>query len=212
MTADRSALHRAFGDVVVSDGGDYVTIARGPSEARIRTALASLSFLHGWDVQEEVVVPGWGRIDLILRDGVSAPTLIELKIDMTKPARVRKAFQQADGYGRWWTECKRETPNVVLIGVDVDSAILDPVASAYLSVHCMAIGLFIGFLETGGTKAGRSKRAEVMRARRAGANRLAELHRVAEESVTRAVSEHDVVPSGLGILDLIDLTSSDGAA
>ncbi len=198
MTVDRAALHRAFAEVIISDTGDYVTIARGRTEAHIRTALASLAFLYGWEVEEEVVVPGWGRIDLILRDGMSAPMLVELKIDLTKPARIRKAFQQADGYGRWWAECKREHANAALVGIDVDSVALDPVASAYLSVQCMAVGLFIGFLETGGTKAGRVKRAEVMRARRAAADRLASLHRAAEETINRPRFE---------ILDLIDLAT-----
>lgn len=157
MTADRRALSAFDRGLAISEHG-YVTIVRGTTEASIRTSLASLAHLYGWEVEEEVVIPGWGRIDIVLRDGVDAPVVVELKIDLTKPARVRKAFQQADGYGRWWIENKAERPAVKLVGLDLDAAVTDPVARAYLSVHCQAVERFIGFLETGGTDKGREER------------------------------------------------------
>lgn len=76
------------------------------NEADIRDAIAAHAWALGWDVQTEVVIPGWGRLDVLLwsevpsmRDGLQVA--IEVKRALSTPAAARRAFQQADGYRLW---------------------------------------------------------------------------------------------------------------
>lgn len=71
-------------------------------EAGLSEAMATYAHLHGWFVQREIVIPGWGRLDLVLTEpGGSEALAIELKLTLRQAAAVRKAFQQAEGYRRW---------------------------------------------------------------------------------------------------------------
>lgn len=109
------------------------------TEADMRRGLAKLAYAYGWNVQEEVVIPVWGRIDLVLWDPTPGSILIELKRELAKPSEVRRGFQQADGYGRWWTSNRGEPARVILAAgaVSVDVA---PVADAYPEVQFHTIG------------------------------------------------------------------------
>lgn len=114
------------------------------TEADLRSSLAELAAVYGWDAEEEVIVPGWGRIDLVLRSAPKArPFLVELKLALNKPNEVRRAFQQADGYGRWWSKERGEanTPLVVAKAPNMD--IVTPVADAYPAVPFRTISAFI---------------------------------------------------------------------
>lgn len=129
---DRRDLGSIFGKTDVREGRTWV---RFNNEAELRRALATIAHGYGWLVEEEVVVPGWGRIDLVLRQSeLSHPRLVELKLDLRKPSAIRRAFQQADGYGRWWVQHHCEPATVTLAGADVDAEAMDPVARAYPEV------------------------------------------------------------------------------
>lgn len=110
------------------------------SEAELRTGLAKLAFAYGWQVREEVVIPGWGRIDLVLHDYSPTSYLIELKQSLTKPSDIRKAFQQADGYGRWWTTNREQPAQVILAAAEARDSLIKPVAAAYPEVQYLDAG------------------------------------------------------------------------
>jgi hypothetical protein len=122
--------------VQIADGKIKVTYS---TEAEARTAFRQLAEAYGWLVQEEVVIPGWGRIDLVLRSAATAsPVLVELKKELKKPSEIRKAFQQADGYGRWWALHKDESVVSALVGVHCDWTQVQPVADAYPQVTALS--------------------------------------------------------------------------
>lgn len=114
------------------------------SEADLRASLAEFAAMLGWDVEEEVVVPGWGRIDLVLRHSPAAkPYLIELKLALKKPNEVRRAFQQADGYGRWWSKEKGEANTPMVVSDAPDLSIVTPVADAYPAIPFRTVNGFM---------------------------------------------------------------------
>lgn len=119
------------------------------TEADMRRGLAKLAFAFGWSVQEEVVIPVWGRIDLVLWDTAPGSILIELKRSLTKPSEVRRGFQQADGNGRWWATNRGEPAQVILsaAAAPVD---VTPVAAAYPEVQFLLIGEVMARLATWG--------------------------------------------------------------
>lgn len=179
--SDSRDLGRVFGGIALTD--DFVTIYNTESETDLRRSLASVAHVYGWDVSEEVVIPGWGRIDLVLED--DSTYLVELKIDLTKPARVRRAFQQADGYGRWWTTNKGQPADVFLVGADMDDAVIKGVADAYYNVWPRTISDILYFLEGGGFR-GTDLSRKIRRARalkRAG--RAAEISQIYTQALNR---------------------------
>lgn len=120
------------------------------SEVEARSGLAAMAHACGWLVQEEVVVPGWGRIDLVLREASeSRPILVELKVDLIRPRDIRKAFQQADGYGRWWTRVRGEVNLPLLVGCNVDQAAVAPIADTYPEVGIYAASSLVAWLPIG---------------------------------------------------------------
>lgn len=129
-------------------------------EASLRSGLAVLASANGWLVQEEVVVPGWGRIDLVLRDDpLSYAFLVELKVDLSKPSAIRRAFQQADGYGRWWISEKQEPCQALLVAAKYHGSAISRVASAYPEVAWYPATDFSYFLERDGDRVRRGLRA-----------------------------------------------------
>lgn len=154
---DRRDLRQTFGRVFIED--QVIMVGTGPTEADLRRNLATFAHAFGWLVQEEVVVPGWGRIDLVLRDGVSVTRLVELKLDLTKPARIRRAFQQADGYGRWWTQSYDMPADVSLVGARLDREACAPVMGAYPSVGCTDVPGLMGLIKFSGSRRMRLTRA-----------------------------------------------------
>jgi hypothetical protein len=139
---DPRQLSEVFGQLRRDEDGG-LRVGQGRTEAHLRRGLASAAHAYGWLVEEEVVVPNWGRIDIVLRDGRNSPVLIELKLDLTRPAKIRHAFQQTDGYGRWWAQERSEAADTILVGARVDSAAVSAVHRAYPQVGwCNAGGLF----------------------------------------------------------------------
>lgn len=128
------AVHRVH---MTSDGRPQIQYR---SEADIRRGLANLAYAYGWDVRQEVVIPGWGRIDLVLSDGAPGSILIELKADLATARDVRRGFQQADGYGRWWRTNRDEPATAILAAAAVTENIIGPVASAYPEVGFHLVG------------------------------------------------------------------------
>lgn len=117
-------------------------------EVGLRKNLAVVARAYGWTVRQEVVVPSWGRIDLVLTEpGTGAAFLVELKLDLTKPAKVRRAFQQADGYGRWWTTNRGTASQVILVGVDVNDELMNTVGDLYPQVRHMRAATFMAALD-----------------------------------------------------------------
>jgi hypothetical protein len=142
------------------------------SEADLRRQLTDLARLCGWLAEEEVVVPGWGRIDIVLREAPrSVPRLIELKLDLTKPSQIRRGFQQADGYGRWWTREKGEAAETFLISAEHTEGHVASIGDAYPTVEFLPVPHFMTSLWVWGDPAVRRPRA---------ADRLAEMQRWTE--------------------------------
>jgi hypothetical protein len=212
MTAARDPrdLDQVFGDVRRDDDGEGLRISAGRNEAELRRNLASAAHAYGWFVEEEVVVPGWGRIDIVLRDGVSAPLLIELKLDLIKPAQVRRAFQQTDGYGRWWTQERGEAADTLLVGLRVDWELMASVHRAYPSVGWGTAGSLLRRLQTRG-----DDRARILRRRRS-ADRLRTLRALAK-AYEAAIQQLPPDPAGdvfgaLEVFDQFQPADEDGAA
>lgn len=186
--SERRDIAAIFGSLQVSaDRG--ATIGRETTEADLRRSLAAAAHAYGWLVEEEVVVPGWGRIDIVLRDGVSEPRLVELKLELTKPARIRRGLQQADGYGRWWTQKYGQAASAYLVGLDFDAAAVDPLAAAYPHVGAVRCDHFLGGLTVWGELEGKAARF-----RRSG-KRLAALRR-ATDAYEAARSDLDIYLQG----------------
>lgn len=155
--------------------------ARYTGETNLRSTLAQIARAHGWTVEEEVVVPGWGRVDLVLRDpGEGAPYLIELKLELMKPAKIRRAFQQADGYGRWWSSNHGLAARTYLVGAREDIVAIRPVAVAYPEVGYLSASHFMGALATWGN---REMRARIAAGRADALRQQLELHEVAIRSL-----------------------------
>lgn len=148
------------------DGLFYVSWS---NEAELRAGLARVARAYGWWVREEVVVPGWGRIDLVLRRAVTAkPFLVELKLALNKPNEVRRAFQQADGYGRWWTQHHGEANTPIVCSSKPNMDIIQPVADAYpavpyRSVKSLLRGLLWWEVDRDRLEAARSRVADARR-------------------------------------------------
>ncbi len=124
-------------------------------EASVRRGFARLARASGWfEVQEELVVPGWGgRIDLFLRaDRASAPYVLEFKVDLTLPANIRRAFQQVDGYSRWWTAEHGEESIPILVACKQDGPALSRIADVYPQVTYWGVGALINRIVAGGLR------------------------------------------------------------
>ena len=120
---------------------------RFSGEVELRASLAEMARALGWLVEEEVVVPGWGRIDLVLREvNKRESILVELKLDLTKPAKVRRAFQQADGYGRWWAANRGLASSTWLVSVEGDDALINGVQDLYIQVRHRTLPVFMSEL------------------------------------------------------------------
>jgi hypothetical protein len=135
-------------DCTLEADADRMVIKHWTCEADFRRQLARLAFVYGWDVREEVVIPGWGRIDIILDDAdrPDYPILTELKLELRRPADVRRAYQQADGYGRWWKTTKGQMAEVVLTALDYDKDLVRSVGDAYPEVSFYPTGHYMGLL------------------------------------------------------------------
>lgn len=197
MTAGRAVdprdIHATFGGITLQD--DYVTIFKAPTENDLRRSLASVAHAYGWNVSEEVVIPGWGRIDLIVE--ACETYLIELKLDLTRPARIRRAFQQADGYGRWWTANRDRATDVFLVGAQIDHVAAGPVARSYPSVGLHTLGQVLNFFESGGSKFGRNVRRAQSSRRTKDADALGDAYRVARDRMVNAEwAEQALTPDG----------------
>lgn len=194
MTDPRD-LGQVFGTVYRNELGT-ISVGAGATEADLRRNLASAAHAYGWLVEEEVVVPGWGRIDLILRDGRSAPALIELKLDLTKPAQIRRAFQQTDGYGRWWAQERGESADTILVGLKVDSVAMNAVYRAYPHVGWRTAAELLGEMAHRG-----DEEARLLRRGRC-TNRLADMRGLtgAYEAARKSLPP-DPVGDVLGIYD-----------
>lgn len=119
---------------------------RYTDEASLRSSLASFAEYHGWDVKQEVVIPEWGRLDLVLSIDDWVVYAVELKLDISKPAKARRAFQQASGYQRYLSSLETEPPTVVLAAPDIDHACVDTLRVAYGEVLCRSVAHLMGML------------------------------------------------------------------
>ena len=130
---------------VAADGGFRLHYT---NESSVRRGLARLARAAGWfEVREEVAIPGWGTIDLLLRSARGeAPVLLELKLDLTRPATVRKAFQQIDGYSRGWTAEHGEQSIPILSACKQDIATVDRISLAYPQVSYKPVSAILGYL------------------------------------------------------------------
>jgi hypothetical protein len=159
------------------------------TEADARMCFRQLADAYGWLVQEEVVIPGWGRVDLVLRTSPSSsPLLVELKKELRKPSEIRRAFQQADGYGRWWAHHQGESATSILVGIQGDWTRVKPVADAYPEVTCLPGGVFMDRLRNWDKAPG----ARALRAH----NRLTHLETLIAVH-RRAVGEMDALAAAL---------------
>lgn len=185
---------------ILADGLSYGRTGSGfhltyTDEASVRRALARLARAYGWAiVREEVVVPGWGRIDLVLQPVSErcTPFLIEIKLDLSKPARVRRAFQQADGYGRWWEKQTGDRSYPVLTYCTGNHDLIKSVGDAYPSVSHRTVGDLMEFLCC--AAASPAERRDVAKARLEQAERELQIHRRAADlidAVAEAYLKHE---------------------
>lgn len=157
-------------------------------EIEARKGIAAWARALGWIVREELVIPGWGRIDIVLRDSEESwPFLIELKLSLCKPAEIRKAFQQADGYGRWWSQ-QGEPNTVIVVGLTIDEAAVGLVQDAYPAIAGVSAARLLHGLPELGTPRLRLERSQ---ARLVEVARSLAIHQLAERLVTKAVHPDD---------------------
>jgi hypothetical protein len=183
-----------FGSITLGPES-FPTVYLSKSETDLRRSLASVAYAYGWDVREEVVIPGWGRIDIVL-DAPDETYLVELKIDLTKPARIRRAFQQADGYGRWWAANVGRPTDTILVGSKVDEAAVAVVADAYLlGVAWRDVGTMLYFLERGRYGSDCSARAKKAKVRAARAAEISDFHSAAASRLEGAILRSQPVPA-----------------
>lgn len=173
-------------------------------EASVRRALARLARACGWRVVlEEVAIPGWGSIDLLLRAGLySPPVLLELKLDLTRPAAARKAFQQIDGYSRGWTAEYDEQSVPMLAACKQDMATIDRIALAYPQVTYKPISAVIGFLTQAPERV--AERLDVAVQRAAVMRQELALHDAAVSSVRRFVPAEPIDRTAAAIKTFAD--------
>lgn len=177
-----------FGGQLAENIGPYVSGQRvgirWTDEASLRKGVAEIAWAYGWRVEEEVVVPGWGRIDLILHDaGTGFTRIVELKLDLTKPAKVRRAFQQADGYDRWWAANRRTTCSTYLVSPNGEPGLLASTGHLYPAVGHLDLSTFLGLLAVWGARLARHAAA---------VERLESLHaqvRLQQAAVARLISQ-----------------------
>lgn len=120
-------------------------------EASLRDGLAGLAYLAGWDVETEHHVVGWGRPDLYLRCD-DRQVAVEIKLDLTRAATIRKAFQQADVYAK----ALGPDVEVILTAPLVDMALAEQYDLAYTEVWFMDTGFFWNWIH--GTTVGMRQR------------------------------------------------------
>jgi len=128
------------------------------NESDMRSGIARAAEAYGWIAREEVEVRGWGRIDIVLRavpgpvDSRIAPEfvplLVELKVDLRKPSDVRKAYQQVDGYSRWWAKEKGEPNTPVLCAHRADEDLIRSIGDAYPNVAYRSVEQVLRGLRT----------------------------------------------------------------
>lgn len=103
------------------------------NEDDLQRGMAELARIYGWRPEREVVIPGWGRLDLVLhaseRDDYAV--VVEFKMSLVKASLIRKAFQQADGYYRWLQQSHGRNARVILSPIDMDEALVNEAAYAY---------------------------------------------------------------------------------
>ena len=106
-------------------------------EASVRRLVAKVARAAGWfEVREEVQIPGWGTVDLVVRSAAGRPpVLVELKLELTRIASVRKAYQQVDGYTRGWRAVFGEESVAMLAACKQDADSINRVGQAYPKVH-----------------------------------------------------------------------------
>lgn len=131
----------------ITDGG---SIIHDHTEKSLADGLAGYADVNGWHVRREVVIPGWGRLDLLLsNDNIEETWAVELKVDLHQQAQVRKAFAQADGYYRYLSDNPRGLPevdDVFLVALSHSPENLDPVDRLYGSVTFDTYSQFMGRL------------------------------------------------------------------
>jgi hypothetical protein len=111
-------------------------------EASLRDGLARLAYLAGWHVETEHHIVGWGRPDLYLQGPDGSATAVEIKLDLTRSAAIRKAFQQADVYAK----ALGPHVDVVLVAPQVDRALAQQYDLAYADVWFLDVNQFCRWL------------------------------------------------------------------
>lgn len=185
MTArDTRKISDIFGSLVRNESGGGASCLVGPdtSESVLRRGLASVAHAYGWVVYEEEVVP-WGRIDLVICDA-DGYRVIELKLDLTKPARIRKAFQQVDGYGRWWVRKQNGPVSCYIAGLSVDAELVGGLAEAYPEIGWSDCADLITNLRTWGSEVARADRRARSQARAAAIQTVLDAYRAAGDATT----------------------------
>lgn len=140
----RIGLHRvSWDDVQLKHVLDDGTTVRYAGEAQLNLGIASVAHLHGWTVEREVVIPGWGRLDLWITNAAGTRSFaIELKQRLDRPALIRKAFQQAEGYRRWIFDADTDVFEMILSAPEPtsDQAAVRTVERLYPGVHFKGVG------------------------------------------------------------------------
>lgn len=105
------------------------------TEDDLQEGLADYAATLGLDVKREVDLYGQGRADLLLTlDGGARLVVVEVKKELTKPAKVRAAIQQADFYGRLLADRRAVPVSTILYAPEIDWSVVGRESRLYLSV------------------------------------------------------------------------------
>lgn len=162
------------------------------TEASLSDGIAAHAEVYGWTTRREVVIPNWGRLDLILTSPLGVNIAVEVKLQLAQPAQIRKAFMQADGYRRWLGENyvdDLDVTEVYLAAAKIGWDAVKPVWSLYPGVKFASVPTVLERIWNGDRDADVDRyQLRVMQLRQ---ERLARIMQVRTEAIARVETRLD---------------------
>lgn len=129
-------------DLVKSEGGGL--LVSFVTESDLRDGLHAYGEIHGWEVQSEVPVGSWGRIDLVFT-GPTYTLIVELKTAIPNSSSLRKGLAQVHGHRAAYGE-----GHAILCAPDVPDWAADMADVAYPDVLVWEVGSLMSTLRVHG--------------------------------------------------------------
>jgi hypothetical protein len=177
-------MTKRFDLIRLEDGQPFVMYG---SESDLRDALHAYADSYGWNVKTEVHVPGWGRIDLLIR-GAWRPWVIELKVAVSKPALLRRGLTQVHGYAASVAQTMERSTRSILCAPKFPDWAQEMASTAYPDIELITVSELMGELDiySGGL---RERASDRLRA----AEHEAEVRRNSVAAMPRDDDEEDVI-------------------